>query len=438
MYMKRILTILASVAMVMAAVSCETEQTPSLSFGKSHYVLLADAPLTVELTTDIAPAADLTVELSFTGEAVEGTDYSVSAKSVVIPAGQVSGSITITPENNYTADKSIVISMILPAGYEAGDNATATVAVEAKEVLLYSFAVDQANVVDRYVVKLELSGMSSGDEWVATTDMEIPYKVSPEPGNALVLADDVFVVAKGTNVATLVVNAGEIEGDPQEFVITVDEEAAGVGFSSGDKVSTTLTVSGLLKISSLLGTWEYNELILAEEYEFFYDPAETGDDFSLMPINNEGFKLTFYEAYDDEANLVYKVKPEGTGDWNNYFRDAVIDYRSPINYDADAEITGPYSAIEYNMFTTTMHYDEEPMVYFSLDKVNRAFSPSKETIGEGAISMWVDADGLLVVNLKDYDMPPFANYWWVDPSDGSYGDNFAEMFSFASTFVKAE
>ena len=74
--MKRILTILAAVAMVMAAVSCEPEKTPSLSFGKSHYVLQADAPLTVDVVTDIAPAADLTVGLTFTGSAVEGTDYS--------------------------------------------------------------------------------------------------------------------------------------------------------------------------------------------------------------------------------------------------------------------------------------------------------------------------------------------------------------------------
>ena len=436
--MKRILTILASVAMVMAAVSCSKDETvtPSLTFGKSHYVLLADAPLTVDVVTDIAPSADLTVDLSFTGEAVEGTDYSVSAKNVVIPAGQLSGSVTITPEQNYTADKTIVIAMTLPAGYQMGKNSTAVVAVEAKEVLLYSFAVTQANVVDRYVVKLELSGMTSGDDWVATADMEIPYSITPDAGEALVLADDVFTLAKGTNVATLVVNAGEIEGDPQDFVITVDEEAAGAGFAAGTNDSVTLTVSGLLKISSLLGTWEYNDLIDEEDsYYFIYDPEYTEDDYELLPIDNEGFKITFYEAYDEEGNLVYKVKPEGEGDWNDYFRDAVIDYRSPINYDEDAEITGPYSAIEYNMFPL-LRYDEEPMVYFSLDKVNRAFSPDTENIGEGAISMWIDSDGLLIVNIKDYDEPAFATYWWIGPEDGSYGDNFAEMFAFASTFVK--
>lgn len=432
MYMKRILTILASVAMVMTAVSCNPEQTPSLSFGKAQYVLLADAPLTVDVVTDVAPAADLTVDLLFTGEAVVDADYTVSANSVVIPAGQAKGSVTITPLNNFEEGKSIIISMKVPTGYQLGKNATATVAVDAKEMIMYSFDVAQANVVDRYVVKLNLSGSETGTDWVATADMEIPYTATE--GAPLTFADDVFVVKKGENVAKLVVNAGDVEGDPVDVLVSIN---AGERFVAGTNDKVTLTVSGLLKISSLLGTWEYTELLLGEEYEYMYDPEETGDDFSLMPINNEGFKLTFYEAEDENGNLVYKVKPEGEGDWNDYFRDAVIDYRSPINTDADAEVTGPYSAIEYNMFAT-MIYDEEPMVYFSLDKVNRAFSPSVETLGVGAISMWLDSDGLLVVNLKDYDMPPFANYWWMDPSEGSYADNFAEMFSFASTFTKAE
>lgn len=440
MYMKRILTILAAVAMVMTAVSCDPEQTPSLSFAKGQYVLLEDAPLTIDVLTNIAPAADLTVELSFAGDAVLDTDYTVSATSVVIPAGSTKASVVVSPLDNYEAGRSIIVSMILPAGYEFGKNSTATVAVDAKEDLQYSFAVAQANVVDRYVVKLELSGSVSGSDWVATADLEIPYTVSSEVGDALVLADDMFVVKKGSNVATLVVNAGEIEGDPVEFVLAVDAENAGERFSKGTNESITLTVSGLLKISSLLGTWEYSALLDYEDedgslFYYMYAPDDTGDDFSLMPIENEGFKLTFYESEDEDGNPVFKVKPEGTGDWNDYFRDAVIDYRAPIHMDADGEITGPYSTLEYNDFAMLV-YDEEPMVYFSLDKVNRAFSPTVESIGVGAIAMWVDADGQLVISLKDYDQPPFATYWWEEPSHDTVDDVFSSMFSIASTFTK--
>ena len=438
--MKRILTIFASVAMIMTAVSCEPEQTPEISFGKSIYTMLSDEPVTVDIVTNIAPAADLTVELAFTGEAVMDADYSVSATSVIIPAGQVKGSVTISPLNNFESGKSVIVSMILPTGYVAGKNSNATVTIDAKEKLTYSFAVAEANVVDRYVVKLELSGSESGKDWVATADMKIPYTITPNLNASLIVADNAFVVKKGDNVATLVVNAGEIEGDPQEFVVTVDALNAGERFIEGKPSSSKLIVSGLLKLSSLLGTWEYNALVDEVEDDgmsWFYYMYTDGidDDFELMPLDNEGFRLTFYEAEDEEGNPVYKVKPSGNGEWHDYFRDAVIDYRSPINMDSDGEITGPFSTLEYNDFAMLV-YDEEPMVYFSLDKVNRAFSPTVEKIGPGAISMWIDSDGLLVISFKDYDQPPFANYWWEDPdpTEAPYGDNFSSMFSLTSTF----
>lgn len=434
--MKRILSIWASVAMVITAVSCNPEQTPELSFGKNIYTMLEDAPVIVEVVTNVAPAADLTVELSFAGEAVIDSDYTVAATSVVIPAGQVKGSVVLSPLNNKEPDKSIILSMKLPAGYVAGKNPTTTITIDAKQKLIYSFAVEQANVVDRYVVKLQLSGSESGKDWVATADLEIPYTATE--GAPLTFADEVFVVKAGENVAKLVVNAGDVDGDPVDVLLSIN---AGERFVAGTNDKVTLTVSGLLKISSLLGTWEYNALLDLEDdgigfFEYMYTDG-IDDDYSLMPLDNEGFRLTFYEAEDEDGNPIYKVKPSGPGEWNDYFRDAVIDYRSPINMDEDGEITGPYSTLEYNDFAMLV-YDEEPMVYFSLDKVNRAFSPTVENIGAGAIAMWVDYDGMLVISFKDYDQPPFASYWWEDPdpTNAPYGDNFSSMFSLASTFRK--
>lgn len=433
MYMKRILTILASVAMVMAAVSCETEQTPSLSFGKSHYVLLADAPLTVELTTDIAPAADLTVELSFTGEAVEGTDYSVSAKSVVIPAGQVSGSITITPENNYTADKSIVISMILPAGYEAGDNATATVAVEAKELLIYSFEVAQANVADSYVVKLNLSGSVTGNDWVATSDMEIPYSVSPALTEALTVGAENFVVKKGENVAVLTVNAGEIEGDPQKFVVSVDEDKAGERFVAGSNASIELAVCGAMKLSKLVGTWEFVETLDLEELAFWFEEYYIeGDDTcnpELLPTHNEGFSFTI-----SEEDGVYTLTPSAEGDWTKYFRECQIDYCAPIegNICSEGVVTGPYTTLENQMFVAEADgVSDLTYTWFSLSSVYRNFDANADATGTGAIAIANDMEGNLIILIKDYDQPPFGELWW----DPGYDP---DMFSFASRFVKAE
>ena len=424
--MKRILTILASVAMVFSTVSCEQESAPTLSFAKAQYVLLADAPLTVEVVTDVAPSADLSVSLAFTGEAVLDQDFSVSSSAVVIPAGEVKGSVTITPLNNFEEGKNILVSMILPAGYEAGKNQTATIAVDAKEMILYSFSVAQANVVDKYVVKLNLSGSESGNNWKASADMEIPYTITPAvaDGGALTVADDVFVVKAGENVATLVVNAGEVEGDPVKYVIAVDQDKAGERYAAGTNASVELTVMGAIKLSSLVGTWSFEEVLDLEEMELWF--MEYEDDPELLPTHNEGFTFTV-----TENDGVYTLTTSGTGDWAKYFKECQIDYTAPINMCAKGVVTGPYTSSENQMFVAESEgVAELDYTYFSLSSVYRNFDGDAEAVGQGAIAITYDADKNLIVLIKDYDQPAFGEMWW----DGFEPD----MFSFASRFVKAE
>ena len=424
MYMKRILSILASVAMVMTAVSCNPEQTPSLSFGKAQYVLLADAPLTVDVVTDVAPAADLAVELLFTGDAVKDADYTVSATSVVIPAGQAKGSVTITPLNNFEEGKNIIISMKVPTGYQLGKNATTTVAVDAKEMIMYSFSAAQANVADKYTVKLNLTGSESGADWVASADMEIPYTITPS-SDALVCASNVLVVKKGENVATLVVNAGEIDGDPVKCVVAVDQENAGERFVAGTNALIELTVMGAIKLSNLVGTWSFEEVLDLEEIELWF--MEYEDDPELLPTHNEGFTFTIAEN-----DGVYTLTTSGTGDWANYFKECQINYTAPINICAEGSITGPYTSSENQMFVAESELVENlEYTYFSLSSVYRNFDGDAEAVGQGAIAITYDADKNLIVLIRDYDQPPFGEMWW----DPGYDP---DMFSFASRFVKAE
>lgn len=410
----------------MTAVSCEPEQTPELSFGKSIYTMLADEPVTVDVVTNIAPSADLTVELAFTGEAVLDDDYSVSATSVVIPAGQVKGSFTISPLNNFEAGKSVIVSVkALPAGYVAGKNPTATVTIDAKEKIYYSFAAATGTVADAYTVKLNLTGAVSGADWVATADMEIPYAVTPALGSALTVADDAFVVKKGENVATLVVNAGEIEGDPQKFVFTVDADKAGERFMAGTNVSTELTVCGAMKLSKLVGTWTFEEVFEDDQLKEWFEIE--GDDPELLPLNNSGFSFTI-----TETDGVYSLTTSGTGDFAKYFKEATIDYTEPINMCSEAEQTGTYTSIEKQAWVSEAGCPVDlEYTYFSLSSVYRNFDGNANTVGQGAIALAYDEDMSIILLIKDYDQPPFGEMWWNSDFD-------SDMFSFASRFVKAE
>ena len=308
--------------MVMTAVSCNPEQTPSLSFGKAQYVLLADAPLTVDVVTDVAPAADLTVDLLFTGEAVMDDDYTVSATNVVIPAGQAKGSVTITPLNNFEEGKNIIISMKVPTGYQIGKNSTATVAVEAREELLFSFYTEKSDVVGSYRIQVDITGMVTGSDWVAGADMHIPYKVTPVDGaplGAIAFETEYFVVKAGEDKAFLTVNPGSGYNN-SKFNITLEDPQ----FTAGNNPSMTLTVRGPLEPSKLVGTWEFQETLDLEELELWF--MEYEDDPDLLPTHNEGFKLTVTQNGD-----TYTITPSGEGDWMNYFRTATITNTVPVN-----------------------------------------------------------------------------------------------------------
>ena len=420
--MKRILTILASAAVLFAAMSCEPEQIPTLSFGKSHYVLLADSPLAVELTTSVAPVADLAVELSFAGTAT-AEEYSCPSE-VVIPAGQLAASFEIVPMKNFKEGSSLVVSFKLPAGYQIGENATTTVAIEQREELIYSFVTEASDVVGFYNVQVELAGLESGDEWVATKEMHIPYTITSLDGSPMtaIAADSKYMtVPVGENVATLTVRPGE-NYNASKFSITVSDG----GYTAGDVEFMELTVYGVLTPASLVGTWEFEEVLDLEELELWF--MEYEDDPELLPTHNQGFKFTVTEVKDG-ANVSYKFTPSGTGDWMTYFKECTITNCAPMNMCAKGFVTGDYTSSEGQMFVQEAEgRPNSELTYFELSSVNRSFDSSSETLGKGCIAISHDSEGKLIVQLKDYDEPPFGFMWW----DGFEPD----MFSFASRFVK--
>jgi len=422
--MKRILFAIAAV-MVLAA-SCTKEETPTLSFDKQVYVLQADGTVDVRIEVSKAPAASVSVPLTIGGAAVKGQDYTISAEALTIAAGETTGSVTVAALNNFTASD-IALSFTAPAGYNAGKYTSATVTVEAKDRIVYSFATATATVLDSYTVKLNLSGVETGSSFIATADMEIPVLISGDT-DCVVIEDQVIRVAKGSNVGTIVVKAGDMDfGDEAEVFIGVDTEKLDSRFVAGETSVIALDIQGSLKLSNILGIWKFEEVIDGEELAMWFEEME--DDSSLCPLENDGFSFLIDESKDDEGNVVgYKFVPNSTGAFANYFREADITYTAPMNMTSDGEIVGDYSSIEGNMFVFEVDEDYLYNTYFKLSNVNRAFDSATETLGEGVISLSFDADGNLILSFHDYDTPPFGFNWW---EDGKFD---ADMFGFASRF----
>lgn len=424
--MKRNLLFFA--AALLLAVGCNKEPDPTVEFAKAQYVLPADGSVTVEVIASKAPTSDLVLPLAFAGEATLGEEYTIDSENVTIKAGETTGSITLTANNNLDPEKSVVLTLKeISGGYTPGTNITAVVAIDAKEQLIYSFGAAQADVLDNYTIVLNLTGLISGKNFVASNDLEIPVAIDYGDNASTVcnFESDKIIIEKGNNYGTLKVKAGEVEVSKDCIVkVSVSSEAS-ERFVEGDVATITLNIKGVLSISSILGDWKFSQIYDIDEVNEFFSEME--DDPDALPTHNEGFVLTF-----SENDGVFSVTPSGTGDFKNFFRESTLTYCAPMNITkgGDNKKTGPYTSSESNMFIAMVGDAVQQLTYFRLSKANRAFSAESETIGESTIAMRINSEGNLEIQLRDYDTPPFGEMWWDDSSFDP------DMFGFASEFVR--
>ena len=425
--MKKVLVFLAAAAL--CVMSC-TEEKQTIQFTKAQSVLLADSPLTVEMTVSEPVESSLTVPVSVSGTADKGTEYSLSSENFVFSVGSTSATIQVTPEENITEGKEINLTFAIPDGYQMGTTMTMVIAVEAKEKIAYSFSATSADLLNKCTVTLELQGMNTGKDFTATKDMEIPFTF--DESSTAVLGEDfsiegdspVFKVAAGSNkgTATFVASDKDVElGSEKVIIVKVDESQISERFYAGNNASETIKVKGILRYSQLVGTWEFVEVPGLEDWEYFAMDME--DDPDLMPTHNTGYQISF--TLEDG---VLKIVPGSvSGDLNNYLRESELTYTAPVNMPTQSEKIGDYCSKEPYMWTSVELY----LTYFELAKCNRAFSASTETIGKGALAMCFDEDGNLWMLTKDYDQPPFLENWW----DGEFD---ADMYGFCYVMKKVK
>jgi len=86
--------------------------------------------VTLTATMTVASSSDTTITLSLSGTATQGTDYSLANGSIVISAGQTTGTDTITIVNDSKAEGSqTIIVDISVSGSTAGESGTQQVTV---------------------------------------------------------------------------------------------------------------------------------------------------------------------------------------------------------------------------------------------------------------------------------------------------------------------
>lgn len=418
--MKKSLTLVViAVAALLTSACNKDDEKIKVEFATSLYQLEELGSTEVVLKLSAEAGEPLEIPVSFSGSAKKNVDYSVSSDKFVFNAGTKTSSITVTDLG--MKNEGTITFNISPKGkYVPGNKYIATVAFPGKETLITNFDITKADLIESLTLTLKLTGARSGDSFKAPSDLDVPVKITGDGKDGIVLSSETIRIQKGSNRGTIKITRDPefAEGLDHDPVAILEVDRSNSRYSAGDNYSVSIKVhSGLQVPARLVGRWNFAEIIgLVDESgdeggveDYFLGE---GDDPNLIPKNNEGFFLLITE--NEETGEV-TLRPGGTGDYNNFFREATVTMTHPFHTSTQAVILGEYTTDESNMFESyVLGEDHFVYTYYALSNANRAFSADKETLGASVIAARFNEAGDLIIQFRDYDKPPFGENWWSD------------------------
>ena len=411
---------MAILTLALFSVACSEDGKITVEFEKTLYTVHGGGSVDIAVNVSEPAASDISIGLLFSGSA-SADKYAASFDTVTIPAGETTGTVTIS-DIRISQEEQIVVGIVsCPSGYTPGAKSVTIVTVDAEELLVCSFATTSDNAIGSYRARIDVSGAVSGKDLSLNEDVVIPLTASGAAASYLNFGGEPHALLKAGDkvaIAEFSLKPGFEEGAEVKLSIKEGEDRILIG----NNETITLKLYGAEIPEALLGTWTFDHVFDIEEVEEFFSEME--DDITLLPTHNEGFTLTFAK---DDAGII-TVTPNDKGDFAKFFRTATVTPTEPINYSSEGIVTGMNTVSEINMFMASEDYGVHTCSYYRLSEANRAFSSEVETLGE-AVVIFTLVEGGLQVEFRDYDTPPFGEMWWDPEFD-------PDMFGFASLFVK--
>lgn len=395
--MRKFLFALLAAPLLFGACSDDNdESTPTLSFAKP-VLALSTGSVTLDLQVsgvDLSSlASPVTVPVAFSGTAVKGSEYSVSAEQFILGGNNQSLSITVTALDNYDEAKEIVATLGSVADFIPGKNATAKISLGVKGKIMYSFSVKSMTMGETGSVQLDLY-TATGAKYTAEQDIVIPIEIA-ESSTAVENTNFTFegakqlVVAQGKSSGAITLKAGTLETGKDKVVLKTGLEN-NKGFVRGQYNEITVTIFGSY-FSKLEGTWKMSA-------EGNYDPTEFAN---LNGSSSDNDKPTFdadmaaLPAYNAKDRLVFTEEGLTTSlesTLKNFFRE-----NSGIS-------KGEEIIVREGMGTKV------PLQLILLDNVNRYFSATEQS---------EDTEAYIGINFKDGDSNKMKIYF-VDYNSKSF------------------
>ncbi len=189
----------------------DDDDAPTVNLGESGSPIEEDGgESTITATLSEVSGLDVTINLSYTGTATNGTDYSASSTQITIPAGSTTGSVTITAVQDVLIEgpETVLVDVSsLTNGTDASTQQTITIRDDDVPPVISACAEDKIINVDAACEAIipDLTG-----EVVATDDgVIVSYTQSPAAGDVVT-----------TGVHTVIITVTDDDGN--ETTCTAD------------------------------------------------------------------------------------------------------------------------------------------------------------------------------------------------------------------------
>ena len=325
--MKNIISI-ACLLLSMCFVACNDddseEKGPQLAFSKLIYTLDAENPLEVEIQVSEPVQANTSVKFNVRGVAVQGEEYELSADEFVIPAGESTASITVTPKNNFEGGKTIKLELSPVEGYVLGEYNFTLIEVLTKGQLICAFAEENYVLPGELEVRMNAKDANTGKYFSASTDTKVPFIVGKHSTaiehvhyEFVDNPDKMFVIPAKKSYGTIKSKFLKWEeGKTTLFLLVPDGNDRVL---PGDVDQTEIYIKGMTTPDRLVGKWAFKEVT---SIEYLRENNWYGglDEVAHLPENN--LPTDILEFVDGGA----KLKVHATGDMAKYFRDCDVKF----------------------------------------------------------------------------------------------------------------
>ena len=418
--MKKIFALMCAVSVVFAACTPEGAGIlPAVSF-ESAVPVVSDGVATFKIATANYDGTEpVTIPVTITSEAVQGTDFTVSAEAFVVGGTSPVTEITVSTLN-FGTGKTVTMNLGIPAGWNAGQYTTSTFALTDK-LGWVSFVNKKGGMTDKATITIALydamgNSLNLNNEDKITVSVNTSESTAVEGTHFSFAGEKTVTIAAGENKGTLVLNMigdAVVEG-ADKLVLELDP---GSKYELGANHKTTITILGS-EWNRLAGEWKIDKMLVdAETLRTGWDYENTLTGYEFIPsydADGDGVTDTNTDdkiVFDMDA---LTLTPYFKSTFKNYF--VGVSNITPAG-SCSLAVGGQNAESNWNPDGYIKGYVSTPMI--ELDNTNRYFSPTaqcEEKESYLAYGMKKDTDNNDVLILYFVDVTPKESYFpqWTE------------------------